>query len=143
MHDGQDADIEPTSSKGDAVHDTATPSRWFRAAVHSVRTATTVAALTLLVGLGAISVITPPPPAAPAQQIGMSSGPLDAMMQRNRCSFTGFDRSVIPSTAIVRRPDGATELVSFDRGWAVFTGQADGELVAVCLGPEAAADVLR
>ncbi|GAA3662852.1 hypothetical protein GCM10022237_23380 [Nocardioides ginsengisoli] len=125
------------------MQDVPAPSRWFRAAVHSVRTATTVAALTLLVGFGAISVITPPPPSAPSQQIGMSSGPLDDLMQRNRCSYTGFDRTVIPSTAIVRRPDGATELVSFDRGWAVFTGQADGELVAVCLGPEAAAGVLR
>ena len=120
------------------MHDLTAPSRWLRVAVHSFRTATTVAALTLLVGFGAISVVSPPPPSAPSQQLGMSSGPLDAMMQRNRCSFTGFDRSVIPSTAIVRRPDGATELVSFDRGWAVFSGEADGELVAVCLGPDSA-----
>ena len=67
----------------------------------------------------------------------MSSGPLDDLMQTNRCSFTGFDRDVIPSKAIVRTPEGDTELVSFDRGWDVFSGKIAGELVAVCLGPEA------
>ena len=46
------------------------------------------------------------------------------------CSTTRRD-----STAIVRAPDGTTELVSFDEGWAVFLGEAAGELVAVCLGP--------
>ena len=56
-------------------------------------------------------------------------------MTQNRCSFTGFDQSVIPSKAIVRTPEGATELVSFERGWAVFSGEVAGELVAVCLGP--------
>ncbi|KRB78537.1 hypothetical protein ASE01_04560 [Nocardioides sp. Root190] len=105
-------------------------------AVQSVRTATTVGALTLLVGFGAVNMIAAPQPPASADRLGMSSGPLDAMMQQNRCSLTGFDRTVIPSTAIVRTPEGATELVSFDRGWAVFSGEVAGELVAVCLGPE-------
>jgi hypothetical protein len=108
---------------------------WLRVAVHALRTATTVSALTLLVGYGAMSSVATPPPVDPARRIDMSSGPLDAMMRQNRCSFTGFDRDVIPSTAIVRAPGGATELVSFDRGWSVFLGEAPGELVAVCLGP--------
>ena len=107
---------------------------WVRVAVHALRTATTVAALTLLVGFGAIGSTSTRSPADPARRIDMSSGPLDVMMQQNRCSFTGFERDVIPSTAIVRTPDGATELVSFDEGWAVFLGEAPGELVAVCLG---------
>jgi hypothetical protein len=108
--------------------------RWFRAALTSIRTATTAGAMTMLVGLGALSVIAAPQPQAP-EQIGLSSRPLDAMMERNRCSYTGFDRDVIPSTAIIRTPEGETQLVSFDHGWAVFSGEAAGELVALCLGP--------
>lgn len=108
---------------------------WLRVSVQALRTATTVAALTLLVGFGAIGSTSTRPPADPARRIDMASGPLDAMMQQNRCSFTGFERDVVPSTAIVRAPDGTTELVSFDEGWAVFLGEAAGELVAVCLGP--------
>lgn len=116
--------------------DTITPPRWLRVGVHSVRTATTVAALTLLVGFGAVGVISTPEPSTPSPQLGLSMGPLDALMEQNRCSVTGFDRDVIPSSAIVRTPGGSTELVSFDRGWAVFSGEAAGELVAVCLGPK-------
>ena len=103
--------------------------RWLRTAVSSVRTATTAAALTMLLGLGAVSVLVAPQPQAP-EQLGLSSRPLDAMMERNRCSFTGFGK------AIIRTPAGATQLVSFERGWAVFSGEAAGELVAVCLGPQ-------
>ena len=121
------------------MSDHAAPTTWLRVAVQSVRTATTVAGLTLLVGFGAIGVVSEPRAATPAERIGMSSGPLDDLMQTNRCSFTGFDRDVIPSKAIVRTPEGETELVSFDRGWDVFSGKVAGELVAVCLGPEVAA----
>lgn len=121
------------------MSDHAAPTAWLRAAVQSVRTATTVAGLTLLVGFGALGVVAEPAPATPAERIGMSSGPLDDMMQANRCSVTGFERSIIPSKAIVRTPEGATELVSFDRGWDVFSGRIAGELVAVCLGPETSA----
>jgi hypothetical protein len=103
------------------------PLRWFRAALTSLRTATTVGALTTLVAFGALSVAAPPQaPTGGADQVGLSSTPLDAMMERNRCS-------------IVRTPRGETRLVSFDDGWAVFSGEAAGELVAVCLGPERAA----
>lgn len=111
--------------------------RWLRLAVRSVRTATTVGALTLFVGFGAVNTLAAPQASGPAEQTGVSAGPLESLMERNRCSFTGFDREVIPSKAIVRTPDGAVELVSFDRGWAVFSGEVAGELVAVCLGPGA------
>lgn len=121
------------------MSDHAAPAAWLRVAVHSVRTATTVAALTLLVGFGALGVVSEPAPTTPAEGVGMSSGPLDHLMQANRCSVTGFDRDVIPSKAIVRTPEGDTELVSFQRGWDVFSGKVAGELVAVCLGPEARA----
>lgn len=119
------------------MSDRAAPAALLRTAVHSIRTATTVAGLTLLVGFGAIGMVAQPQPPAPSESLGMSSGPLDDMMQLNRCSFTGFDRSIIPSKAIVRTPEGDTELVTFDRGWDVFSGKVAGELVAVCLGPEA------
>lgn len=119
--------------------DLAAPARCFRFALHALRTATTVGALTLLAGLGAVPVVSAPREPAGSDPLGMSSGPLDAMMAHNRCSVTGFDRDVIPSQAIVRTPQGAVELVSFDRGWAVFSGEVAGELVAVCLGPEPAA----
>ncbi|HWJ11659.1 MAG TPA: hypothetical protein VNS46_19925 [Nocardioides sp.] len=121
------------------MSDRAAPATWLRVAVQSVRTATTVAGLTLLVGFGALSVVSEPTPTAPAERIGMSSGPLEDLMQSNRCSFTGFAPDVIPSKAIVRTPQGETELVSFDHGWDVFSGKVAGELVAVCLGPEAVA----
>lgn len=117
--------------------DASTPTPWFKVTVQAIRAASTAGALTLLVGFGAVNMIATPQPDAPAEQIGMSSGPLDDMMQANRCSFTGFDRDVIPSKAIVRTPQGETELVSFDHGWAVFSGDVAGELVAVCLGAAA------
>lgn len=116
--------------------DLAAPGRWARMSVHALRTAITVAALTLLVGLGAAQMAPDPQPPAGTDRLDLSAGPLDAMMEQNRCSATGFDRDVIPSTAIVRTPAGDVELVSFDRGWAVFSGEVAGELVAVCLGPE-------
>lgn len=114
----------------------AAPTAWVRVAVHSFRTATTVAGLTLLLGFGALGAVSEPTPTAPSESVGMSAGPLEDLMQHNRCSVTGFDRTVVPSQAIVRTPEGETELVSFDRGWAVFSGEVAGELVAVCLGPK-------
>lgn len=118
--------------------------RWLRAVLTSVRTATTVGALTMLVGFGAVNVVAQPSvPTDPTQQLGVSTRPLDKMMERNRCSFTGFDRSVIPSKAVIRTPEGENRLVSFDHGWAVFSGEAAGELVAVCLGPKPPARAAR
>lgn len=118
--------------------DSAAPTAWIRVAVHSFRTATTVAGLTLLLGFGALGAVSEPTPTAPSESVGLSAGPLEDLMQHNRCSVTGFDRTVVPSQAIVRTPEGETELVSFDRGWAVFSGEVAGELVAVCLGPKRA-----
>ncbi|HWU22595.1 MAG TPA: hypothetical protein VN088_13765 [Nocardioides sp.] len=99
----------------------------------SVRTAFTTGTLVLLLGLGAVSVLAQPP--TQTRELGLSARPLDHMMTKNRCSYTGFDSSVIPSKAIVRDATGRNRLVSFDAGWAVFTGKKTGQLVAVCLGP--------
>lgn len=101
--------------------------------VLSLRSALTAGGLTLLVGLGAMSVLGQEP-APPIDQIGLSARGLDRMLERNHCSTTGFGRDVIPSSAVVRRADGTTALVSFDQGWKVFNGERPGELVAVCLG---------
>lgn len=100
----------------------------------SLRTALTTGALVLLFGLGTVSVLSQPP--SHPEQLGLSARPLDHLMTANRCSYTGFDATVVPSTAIVRDASGRDRLVSFEDGWAVFTGKRTGELVAVCLGPE-------
>lgn len=110
-------------------------SAWLQTAVTSIRTALTAAALTLLVGLGAMSVISPPP-APPADHLGLSgeNRAIDRILERNRCSTTGFQAEVIPESAVIRDRMGRTRVVSFDHGWAVFTRDRPGELVAVCLG---------
>lgn len=102
--------------------------------VMSLRSALTAGGLTLLVGLGAMSVLGQPQEAPPTEHLGLSSHGLDRMLERQHCSTTGFGSDVVPSKAVVRHPSGATELVSFDDGWQVFNGEKPGELVAVCLG---------
>jgi hypothetical protein len=104
----------------------------------SLRTAITAAALTLLLGLGAVSVFSPPE--APTE-IGLSvqDEQVNRLLERHQCSLTGFDPGVVPATAVIRDRLGRTRLVSFDHGWAVFNGERPGELVAVCLGSARAA----
>lgn len=121
------------------MHAATTP--WLFTAATSVRTALTAAALTLLVGLSAASVLSAPPP--PAEQLGLSvqDKATARLLDRNNCSTTGFEHDVIPATAVIRDQAGRTRLVSFDRGWAVFNRERPGQLVAVCLGPDATAPV--
>ena len=59
---------------------------------------------------------------------------LDRLMDRLDCSPTGLGPDVIPGSALVERDDRVRQ-VSFDDGWAVFTGDAEGRLVAVCRAP--------
>jgi hypothetical protein len=107
---------------------------WLRATATSLRAALTAAALTLLVGLGAASVLIAPQP--PADHLGLSvqDEATSRLLERNNCSTTGFEPDVIPRTAVIRNDQGRTRLVSFDHGWAVFNDERPGELVAVCLG---------
>ena len=93
----------------------------------------TAAALTLLVGLGALSVISAPQP--PAERLGLSvqDEATSRLLERHHCSTTGFDPDVIPTTAVIRDDAGRTRVVSFDHGWAVFNNERPGVLVAVCL----------
>lgn len=112
---------------------------WLRTAATSARTALTAAALTLLVGLGAASVISAPEP--PAEHLGLSGQDeaTNRLLERHNCSTTGFQPDVIPTSAVIRDAAGRTRIVTFDEGWAVFNNERPGELVAVCLGPKPAA----
>ncbi|MGA8257817.1 MAG: hypothetical protein WB767_14710 [Nocardioides sp.] len=56
---------------------------------------------------------------------------LERLMTKHDCSTTGFGADVLPGSALVRRSNHV-EHVSFDDGWAVFTGDAPGALLAVC-----------
>ena len=57
---------------------------------------------------------------------------IQALMARHDCSTTGFDAGVIPGSSLIRR-DEIVRYVTFDEGWAVFTGELPGSLIAVCL----------
>jgi len=107
---------------------------WLRTTVTSLRTALTAAALTLLVGLGAASVLGSPEPSGDRLGLSVQDEATSRILERNNCSTTGFEPDVIPATAVIRDRAGRTRLVSFDRGWAVFNKERPGELVAVCLG---------
>ena len=111
-----------------------TRAHWLRTTATSLRTALTAGSLTLLVGLGAATVLTAPQP--PAEHLGLSvqDEATTRLMERNHCSTVGFDPDVIPRTAVIRDEAGRTRLVSFERGWDVFKDESPGELVAVCLG---------
>lgn len=53
------------------------------------------------------------------------------LMAAHDCSTSGFAPGVIPGSAIVQRHRRVL-LVSFDDGWATYTGAKPGTLVAVC-----------
>lgn len=67
-----------------------------------------------------------------AQQQSYADARLERAMERHECSATGFGEDVIPRSALIQQ-EGEMERVSFDRGWAVYTGDEPGTLIAVCL----------
>ena len=67
--------------------------------------------------------------AAPSTEV--SDSRVTRLMDRYQCSETGFGSDVIPNSALIHL-DGRAKRVSFDRGWAVFTGEEPGTLMAVC-----------
>ncbi len=71
-------------------------------------------------------------PATDESPIAWENQHVEQLMIDHRCSVTGFGTEAIPGSALVR-VDGGVQLVSFDRGWEVFTGDRAGTLVAVCL----------
>ena len=94
--------------------------------------ARTLVAAAVLIGLAnlttqadvpAVPSATPPP--SPAQL---------HLMRRYDCSLDGFGDGSQPRSALIR-DDGDLRVVSFDRGWQVFTGSRPHALVAVCHAP--------
>ena len=68
-------------------------------------------------------------------QVDQPSVPEARLMRNYDCSITGYGDSVTPQSAIVRGPAGRVRMVSFEKGWSVFTGHSTATLVAVCLEP--------
>jgi hypothetical protein len=87
-------------------------------------------ALTLALGLGLSVTDRADRSSAPA--VDPESSRAARLMERFECSETGFGSEVIPNSALIHL-DGRVKRVSFDRGWAVFTGDEPGTLMAVCL----------
>jgi hypothetical protein len=56
------------------------------------------------------------------------------LMERFDCSTDGFGDGSEPRSAIIRE-DGDLRVVSFDRGWQVYTGDRPHALVAICHAP--------
>ncbi len=86
-------------------------------------------ALTLALGLGAPVTDRADQSSAPSADV--SSSRVDRFMDRYECSETGFGSEVIPNSALIH-VDGRMKRVSFDKGWAVFTGDEPGTLMAIC-----------
>ncbi|HEU5454165.1 MAG TPA: hypothetical protein VFU85_00630 [Nocardioides sp.] len=98
-----------------------------------VRTmARTLVAAVILVGLANIA----PTPELPTGPLGVQSPTpaQQALMKRYDCSPDGFGDGSTPRSAIIRSESGL-QVVSFDRGWQVYTGTRPHALVAVCLDP--------
>lgn len=56
---------------------------------------------------------------------------LDKLISRHDCSLTGFGAEVIPGSSLVLK-DNQVRHVSFDDGWAIYTGEQPGTLLALC-----------
>ena len=94
--------------------------------------ARTLVAAAVLIGLANLTtnadvpdVPSATPPPSPAQL---------HLMRRYDCSLDGFGDASEPRSAIIR-DGGDLRVVSFDRGWQVFTGSRPHALVAVCHAP--------
>ena len=85
--------------------------------------------LALALGLGASMTDSADQSAAPSTEV--SDTRVTRLMDRYACSETGFGSEVIPNSALVHL-NGKVKRVSFDKGWAVFTGDEPGTLMAVC-----------
>jgi hypothetical protein len=98
-----------------------------------VRTmARTLVAAVILVGLANLA----PPDQLPTGPFAVQS-PSPAqreLMERYDCSPDGFGDGSTPRSAIIRSDKGL-EVVSFDRGWQVYTGTRPHALVALCHNP--------
>ena len=85
--------------------------------------------LALALGVGASVTDRADQSSAPSTEVADSR--VNRFMDRYQCSETGFGPRVIPNSALIH-VEGRMKRVSFDRGWAVFTGDQPGVLMAVC-----------
>lgn len=112
-----------------------TPDRLMRRAVLATK-CSIVAALSF-VAVSTATVSTAPGGVTAAQE---SPAPvagqarLDKLAARHACSATGFGAEVIPGSSLVLKDDKVRH-VSFDEGWAIYTGKQPGTLLAVCRVP--------
>lgn len=102
-------------------------------ALTALKAAVLGALLTMTVGIyvNAAAEQSSPPPSA--VNVDSYTQVVQKKMSDHECSATGFGADEVPTSALVRTERGKLRLVSFDDGWAVFTGDAPGTLVAVCL----------
>jgi hypothetical protein len=94
--------------------------------------ARTLVAAAVLIGLANLTTRTDVP-AAPSATPPPSPAQLH-LMRRYDCSQVGFGDGSQPRSALIR-DDGDLRVVSFDRGWQVYTGSQPRALVAVCHAP--------
>lgn len=102
-------------------------------ALTALKAAMLGALLTMTVGIyvNASAEQSSPPPSA--VNVDSYTKVVQKKISEHECSATGFGAEEVPTSALVRTEDGKVRLVSFDDGWAVFTGDAPGKLVALCL----------
>lgn len=109
------------------------PPRPARLAVQATKGGVVMAVATMACGIGA-SVHTQDVTAERDAAEGPSTAQqahVAHLMAEHRCSASGFGPDVIPGSALVLRHRHVRH-VSFDVGWAVYTGDAPGTLLAVC-----------
>ena len=92
---------------------------------------TLVAAVVLVV----LANLTPPADAPSGPYAAQSPTPAQLkLMKRYDCSPEGFGDGSTPRSAIIRTGNNL-EVVSFDRGWQIYTSERPHALVAVCHAP--------
>ncbi|MBC9734266.1 hypothetical protein [Nocardioides marmotae] len=121
--------MRPTTRRGPTRAQVSSVLLAFKAAVLAA-----VLALTVTTGLAASGGAAAAPDARPpTMAMDHASQAVHRAMSEHNCSSTGFDPGTQPDSALVRTTRGELRIVSFDRGWDVFTGRRPGLLVAVCL----------
>jgi hypothetical protein len=108
---------------------------------HLVRGTVRTLLRTLVAGVVLVGLANLAPPAAEIPSGPYATGSPDPaqldLMRRFDCSPDGFGDGSTPRSAIIRAEGGHLRVVSFDRGWRVYTGSRPHALVAVCLDPPA------
>jgi hypothetical protein len=91
------------------------------------------ALLSISVGLGLNAALSPDHPNDERMRADGFTRQVHAAMKQHHCSTTGFGANSLPPTALIRTGHGRLRVVTFVEGWAVFSGERPGTLVAVCL----------